>query len=208
MVGHKVELLSKIDSIGIGGRSVRALLCGHPHLFLTVTPTIYLTRARRERMRMGSVKLRILAASSSVAVVTLVALGFASTGTASAQTPDPNDLGGPVLFLNRHSVPTGCHVTIKATKEDGTSYERSSGKYSCDANFWLPKLALGSYLQVRITSFGKYGSDKTFGAYVSDVRNQELNLTTNDTAMCYLVKASGKIYFTGMDQKYDGSCHG
>jgi hypothetical protein len=162
-------------------------------------------------MRTGAIKPRILvslASTATIILVTLITLGLTTTGNASAQTPDPNDQGGPVLFLNRHSIPTDCHITINATKEDGTQYNRDTDKYSCDANFWLPKLALGSYMQAKITSFGKYGSEEIFGAYVSTTRDQEHSLITNDTAMCYLVKSSGKIYFTGMDKKYGGSCNG
>lgn len=140
----------------------------------------------------------MLGGLAALATATLV---FGSTGEATAMTE------GPVLYLNTHGAPTDCDVSVDGTLEDGGQYHDTLNRQSCDGTLWMPALRSGTDLHVEVHVVQPRERSLEHDFTVENARDESLDDVDNATAVCFLVKALGKIAYTNMSAK-GGQCNG
>jgi hypothetical protein len=142
-----------------------------------------------------------------LAALASVAVAVAATCFVRSEAASAADLGGPVLYVNRHGGPTTCYASVEGTKKDGSPYKDSLSRESCDGTLWMPPLATGSNLSVylRVMYPWEYSVSRNFS--VQSAMDPEQMVVDNNTAICFLAKADGHPVYTNMSIK-GGDCNG
>ena len=114
---------------------------------------------------------------------------------------------GPTVYLSRHGGPTDCGVWVAGTREDDTPYRNGIWRPSCDGTLELPAMKQDSELSVSVWSESMDAGRVTKVFTVKDKLDDDQGFVNNNTAICFLAKAFGKVTYTNMSPK-GGECNG